>query len=67
MKQKEGSRPLFCLVLSEIDPGDSSAASLQGGVAETLHLMHVAEFLADELTQDAVALTMQYTHFLDAQ
>ena len=44
--------------LPEINPSNPRAARFKRGIAEAFHLMHVAELLADELAQDAVAFAV---------
>ena len=43
------------LLLLKIYSSNPGAAGLEGGVAEALHVVVMAQFLADELAQDAVA------------
>ncbi len=54
------------LPLLKIHSSNSGATGFEGGVAEALHVVHVAELFADELAEDAVALAVQDAHLLDA-
>ena len=55
------------IFLPEIHSCNSCSARLQRGVAEMFHITVVAELLADEFAQDAVAFAVKDAHFLDAQ
>ena len=62
-----GSTILSPFLLSEIHSRNPRSSSLQRGIAETLYLSDMAEFLSDKLAQNAVALAMKDAHFLDAE